>query len=426
MIIPSIDIMTGTTVQLIGGETKALEAGDPRAVARRFSLVGELAVIDLDAARNEGSNASIIEELVTRYQCRVGGGIRDYETAVRWLDAGAANIIIGTAASPELLRRLPRDRIIAALDCRHGEVVVDGWRTGTGRPLEERLVELRDFVGGFLVTFVELEGRMEGIDLDAVRAVRECAGDTRLTVAGGITTAEEIRALDQLGIDAQVGMALYTERLDLSEAFLAPATPGGPDTLWPTVVVDENQVALGLAWSDRESVRQALQREAGVYHSRKRGLWVKGETSGDTQELLRMDLDCDRDALRFTVRQRGQGFCHTGTRTCWGADIGLNRLHRRLRERAVQAPGGSYTRRLMTDPGLLDAKLREEAEELIEAKTPGEITSEAADLIYFALVKTIAGGSSLEEVARKLDRRERRVTRRPGDAKPKGRDLREQ
>ncbi|MGE3292515.1 MAG: HisA/HisF-related TIM barrel protein, partial [Geminicoccaceae bacterium] len=160
MIVPSIDLQGGQTVQLVGGAAKAIDAGDPTPIAERFSLAGEIAVIDLDAAMRKGSNAALIEGLLPRFACRVGGGIRDVETAVRWLDQGARKVILGTAARPEILSRLPRERVIAALDARHGEVVVEGWQEGTGRGILERIAELKPYAAGFLVTFVELEGRM--------------------------------------------------------------------------------------------------------------------------------------------------------------------------------------------------------------------------------------------------------------------------
>ena len=195
-------------------------------------------------------------------------------------------------------------------------------------------------------------------------------------------------------------------------------TSDRPDGLWPTVVTDERGVALGLAWSNIESLRAAVQARTGVYHSRTRGLWRKGETSGATQQLVRVNLDCDRDALRFTVRQAGSGFCHRSTRTCWGADHGLGELARRLSERLRSAPAGSYTRRLLDDRKLLESKLVEEARELAEATDPGGAAWEAADVMYFTLVALARAGVPLEAVEAELDRRSLRVHRRAGDAKP--------
>ncbi len=417
MIIPSIDLMGGQAVQLIGGKERAIDAGDPRPIAETFRLAGDIAVIDLDAALGQGDNADLIKELVRMAPCRVGGGIRDIETAIRWLDAGADKIILGTAAKPEILSELPPERVIAALDAVRGEVVTHGWTTKTGATVEDRMAELKGLVGGFLVTFVEREGRMEGIDLDGIAKLKDAAGDADLTVAGGFTTPEDIAAADKLGADAQVGMALYSGRLHLADAIAAPLTSDRPDGLWPTVVTDEHGVALGLAYSDLQSLRAAVDGRVGAYHSRSRGLWIKGKTSGATQELLNIDLDCDRDTLRYRVRQAAPGFCHLDTHTCWGEADGLPALARLIAARRDAAPEGSYTRRLFTEAGLLDAKLVEEAGELAAAADKGEITHETADLIYFTLTAMARAGVDLADVEHELAQRAKRLTRRPGDKK---------
>jgi len=412
MIVPSIDLQGGQAVQLVEGRELAIQAGDPRPLAERFAVAGEIAVIDLDAAMGKGANAALIEDLVARAPCRVGGGIRDEATAVRWLDAGARRIILGTAARPELLAKLPRDRLIAALDARDGEVVVEGWTQPTGRRVLERVAELKDLVGGFLVTLVEREGRMGGTDLAFAKAVVDAAGDAKVTIAGGVTEAAEIRDLDALGAEAQVGMALYSGRLDLGDAIAAPLRSDRPDGLWPTVVVDERGVALGLVYSSAESVRAAVAERRGIYQSRSRGLWRKGESSGATQELVRIDPDCDRDALRFVVRQGDPGFCHLGRRTCFGDDDGLGALMRRLHDRKRAAPNGSYSRRLFENPELLASKLAEEAGELARADGRGEVVHEAADVLFFTLARLAAAGVDLIEVERHLDHRALRLTRR--------------
>ncbi len=417
MIIPSIDLMGGHAVQLIGGKEKAIDAGDPIPIAQKFRLAGEIAVVDLDAALRQGDNAEVIKKLVRVAPCRVGGGIRDAQSALDWLDAGVTKVVLGTAATPEILKQLPKDRVVAALDAVDGEVVVDGWRTKTGTGIIDRMKELREYAGGFLVTFVEREGRMKGTAMKRVAALKEACGDAQLTVAGGFTTPEEIAEADALGADAQVGMALYSGRMDLGDAIAAPLSSDRPDGLWPTVVVDAHGVALGLAYSNLESLREAVKRQRGVYHSRSRGLWIKGETSGATQKLLRVDLDCDRDALRFTVAQGGSGFCHLDTRTCWGDDAGITHLARRLAGRLSNAPQGSYTARLFRDADLLKAKLLEEAGELADAQSKDAIVWEAADLIYFTLAKMVSKGVGLDEVERELDRRSLKISRRPGNAK---------
>jgi phosphoribosyl-ATP pyrophosphohydrolase/phosphoribosyl-AMP cyclohydrolase len=420
VIIPSIDLMGGQAVQLVGGKEKVLEAGDPRPLAETFRLAGEIAVVDLDAALGQGDNTALIRELCRIAPCRVGGGIRDVKRARAWLDAGAQSVVLGTAAVPEVLAELPRERVVVALDCVDGEVVVDGWRKRTGRDVIERIAELEPYAGGFLVTFVEREGRMQGIDLARVeQVVSAVKGKARVTVAGGVTTLDEVAAIDRLGADAQVGMALYKGEMALADAIAAPLKTDHPDGLWATVICDERGTALGLAWSNLDSLRAAVDKRRGAYYSRSRKkLWIKGESSGAVQQLLRIDADCDRDALRFTVKQQDPGFCHEDTWTCWGPDQGLGVLARRLAQRAAQAPAGSYTQRLLNDSALLEAKLVEEAKELAQAEGTEHVTAEAADLIYFALVALSRSGVPLAEVERELDRRALKVSRRPGDAKP--------
>jgi len=422
MIVPSIDIQNGSTVQLVGGQKLELDAGDPRGWARKFSPLGPVAVIDLDAATGRGSNAELIRQLLPLARCRVGGGIRDVATAIQWLDWGAESVIIGTAARPELLCQIPAERLIVALDSIDDEIVVEGWQARTGRKTLDRIHELKSLVGGFLVTFVEREGRLGGTRMDMARKIIDAAGDVRVTVAGGITTAEEIAQLDRWGADSQVGMALYQNRISLAEAFAAPLVSDREDGLWPTVVVDEEGRALGLAYSSAESLGIALETGSGVYHSRKRGVWIKGETSGARQKLLRVDADCDRDALRFTVSQSGPGFCHLSQDTCWGNKTGISALARIIANRLDDETSGSYTRRLANDPALLSAKILEEARELVDAGEAGHVVDEASDLVYFTLVKLATSGCSWSEVAAELDRRQLKVTRRPGDAKPATRE----
>jgi len=417
MIIPSIDIMDGQAVQLVGGKEKKLDAGDPIVIAERFGIAGEIAVVDLDAALGRGNNKEIIKKLLRIAPCRVGGGIRDVNAALEWLDLGATKIVIGTRAVPEVLKELPKDRVIAALDAENDEVVVDGWREKTGRTVLSRMEEIRDLVSGFLVTFVEKEGRMGGTQMHKVAELVAAAGNARLTIAGGVTTAEEIGELDRLGADAQVGMAIYTGKLGLADAIVAPLTSERSDGLWPTVVVDESGKALGLCWSSAESVNEAVRTQSGVYHSRKRGIWRKGETSGATQELIRIFLDCDRDALCFKVRQKGDGFCHLKTDTCWGDELGFGALQKRIEKALSSDDKNSYTKRLLADPKLLRSKLLEEAKELADASGEAEVKWEAADLLYFVSAVLREKGVSLAEVEAELDFRALKISRRGGDAK---------
>lgn len=420
MIIPSIDIQHGKTVQLIGGKELAIEAGDPMPIAETFSRVGELAIIDLDAARGETSqNRSKILDVVRKYPARVGGGIRSVDAALDWLDAGASRVILGTAARPEVLGQLPKERVIAALDAQHDEVVVQGWTQGTGMSLKSAISEIRHLVGGFLITRVEKEGRMGGIDIEDACRLRDACGDARLTLAGGVATAQEVALLDKEGIDAQVGMAIYRGVFSCADALSEILVSDRPDGLWPTVVCDAHGVALGLAYSSRRSLEASLRTGEVHYESRKRGLWRKGASSGATQRLLRASLDCDRDTLRFVVLQNQPGFCHEKRWTCFdGEDFGVACLDRTIAERRRGLVPGSYTSRLFQDQTLLNSKVLEEAHELVDAQSREELVHEMADLLYFTLVKGASKDVRLIDLESELARRARRIRRRGGDAKP--------
>ncbi|KAF2721363.1 histidine biosynthesis trifunctional-protein [Polychaeton citri CBS 116435] len=205
--------------------------------------------------------------------------------------------------------------------------------------------------------------------------------------------------------------------IKVSGLLLAQAKSDRTDGLFTTLVTDERGIALGLVYSNAESVTESMRCGRGVYHSRKRGLWRKGDTSGDWQELIRIGYDCDQDCFIFTVRQMGKGFCHLQTSTCFGEYRGLSKLQKTLKNRKESAPAGSYTARLFNDSKMLNAKIMEEAQELCDAQTKEEIAAEAADILYFALTKATAAGVSLEDIERNLDAKSVKVKRRKGDAK---------
>ena len=212
-----------------------------------------------------------------------------------------------------------------------------------------------------------------------------------------------------------------SEYLSIADAFLASVHSDRPDGLFPTVVSSYNHSTkpLGLVYSSRESVAEAIKTCKGVYQSRKHGLWRKGETSGAVQEVTSIKADCDSDALLFEVVQHGSGFCHLPQPTCFGTTSGVAKLEDTLKARYASAPEGSYTKRLFSDDKLLRSKIMEEAEELCDATTKEEVAFEAADLVYFALTRCISKGVAWRDIEAALDRKSLKVTRRKGDAKPK-------
>ena len=226
MIVPCIDLQDGKVVQLVQGKEKALEGEAPLVMLERFHGFPEIQVIDLDAAMGRGANDSIVELLAGRARCRVGGGVRSPERALALVEQGAAQVIVGTAAFTrngihvELLESIAaaigKERILVALDSKYGKIVVKGWQESTELKAVEVLQQLEPYCGGFLCTYVDKEGMLAGTDLDWFRQLR--AGTALpITAAGGITTLDDIRALQAMNIHSAVGMAIYTGLLDLNE-----------------------------------------------------------------------------------------------------------------------------------------------------------------------------------------------------------------
>jgi phosphoribosylformimino-5-aminoimidazole carboxamide ribotide isomerase len=220
MIIPCIDLMDSKVVQLVQGRDKALEGDAPLQMLKKFSAFPEIQVIDLDAAMGKGENSNLVELLATRAKCRVGGGVRTPERAKRLVELGAHRVIVGTAAFTPVIKEIAAavgpEKILIALDSKHGKIVVKGWQEATNFTAEEIVNSLEPYCGGFLCTYVDKEGMMQGTDLDWFRRLR-AATKHEITAAGGITTIDDIRALAEINVHAALGMAIYTGRLDLGE-----------------------------------------------------------------------------------------------------------------------------------------------------------------------------------------------------------------
>lgn len=408
MLIPSIDLVKGRAVQLRHGrELELVSDADPRDLARRFGRFGEVAVVDLDAARGTGDNLALVEELCALAPCRVGGGIRDVERAGRLLRAGARKLMIGTRADPGFLGQLNPTRVIAAVDARDDRVVAEGWTVTCDESPVARARRLEPYVSGFLYTMVEREGTQTGVDLARVKQLAGAV--TRpVTAAGGIASLDEVVELDRLGVDAQVGMALYKGAFSPAAAFAAVVRFADDGTA-PTVVQDarDGRVLL-VAQSTRATLVEAVESGDVVLHSRRRGRWRKGDTSGHTQRVLRAEVDCDRDAVLFHVVPAGPA-CHRGTESCFGErPFSLPLLEERIRARATAPERDSYTRRLLDDPVARRAKILEEANELVEADSVTQARWEAADLLYHVLVDLAARGVPLSAVVTELEARRRR------------------
>jgi len=230
MLIPSIDLMGGKIVQLVQGERKRLEFSDFDAWIARFSAFPMVQLIDLDAAKGEGSNAEIISAFTHRLPCQVGGGIRSIAAAEKMLALGARRVILGSALIHEgkadisfahdAAKIIGSQTLVFAIDSKGGQVAIRGWREVVPTTPFEMIAALEPYCEAFLYTHIDTEGLMQGIPMQAVRQLR-AATTKQLIVAGGIATHEEVEQLDAMRVDAVVGMAIYTGRINLDAVSVA-------------------------------------------------------------------------------------------------------------------------------------------------------------------------------------------------------------
>ncbi|KAA8907412.1 hypothetical protein TRICI_004991 [Trichomonascus ciferrii] len=354
-------------------------------VIEEFKVLGHV-LVPVEAADAEGiKNAfSVINVSVLDLK-----GELSVEAGIKLLDAGAAKIFTSVEQVNALAEAgVGPSRLVSVDDkdvdseANSGVLLKDG---GEGckefaKSLEKKLVK----TGGAKVCYAL------GID------------DPKIDIGPAIAVIEAEK------VNAELAALFAASRL----------TTDRPDGLYTTLVVDQDDKALGLVYSSDESIKEAIRTQTGVYQSRRHGLWYKGATSGCTQQLLRLDLDCDSDCLKAVVVQK-DAFCHNNTVTCFGEERGVSAMEKTLISRKINAPQGSYTARLFNDEKLLNAKIMEEAEELCEAKSKDEVAWEAADLIYFAMTKLAREGVSWADVENNLDAKARKISRRKGDAKPK-------
>jgi phosphoribosylformimino-5-aminoimidazole carboxamide ribotide isomerase len=224
VLIPSIDLMGGKIVQLVQGSRKELEFDDFEGWANRFANFPLVQLIDLDAAMGRDPNSKLIEFFVKRLPCQVGGGIRTMEAARTVLELGAQRVIFGSALilddqiniafAKQIASEIGEDKLVFGVDSKGGKVAIRGWREMTAISPLKMIQALDPFCSAFLYTHIDTEGLMTGLPLEAIRPLRE-ATSKQLIVAGGIATSAEVEQLHTMGIDAVVGMALYSGRMSL-------------------------------------------------------------------------------------------------------------------------------------------------------------------------------------------------------------------
>ncbi|GAA6037275.1 hypothetical protein JCM8097_008657 [Rhodosporidiobolus ruineniae] len=351
------------------------------------------------------------------------------EDAIKLLDKGARRVV---SKNPAYLAQVPAHRLVLHLD----------------KP-DAALLSNPDLLNSISAVLLETSSFVE-TELQPLRAaLKPAAGRPReLFVLSASRAPEQVLAqpsafklmaktvngtsvIPSSLLSTSLGNLLIPHpdegKLSLATLFTSALRSDRPDGLFATVPVSYTSVTtpLGLVYSSAESIAHSILSGDAVYYSRSRnGLWRKGETSGAMQRVERIRVDCDYDALEFAVVESGpngekEGFCHVPEQTsCFGGIGGLAELESTLKQRMADAPAGSYTKRLFSEPQLLRAKIMEEAGEVCDAETKEDLAGEVADLLYFTLTRAVSMGVSLKDVQAVLEKRSLKVTRRKGDAKP--------
>ena len=431
MVISSIDLKDGRVVQLRNGKDLILERDDAEALIDEFNFYGEVAVIDLDAAmgktdlKGNTANTPILKKLLRKGNVRTGGGVRSVKRAKELISLGAEKVIVGSAAFrsdarsggeilnteflEELVAAIGKQRVIISVDSLNGNIAVKGWTETLQVPLTEAACAAEKYCSELLFTCVEKEGCMQGTDMELVKKLRN-AVSCRVVAAGGVSSVEEIRALEKIGCDVQLGMALYTKKVSLDQAFIECVNWEKCGELVPVIAQKERGEVLMLGYANRAALEKTFETKRLTFFSRTReALWTKGETSGHFLEVKKLRADCDRDTILATVIPHGP-VCHTGSFTCFSSEAdeasSLERLYETIRDRFANPAPGSYTATL--DAKRVREKIAEESAELCEAQGFDEVVWEAADLIYFVSVLLQKEKVSWNDVLGELDRRHKK------------------
>lgn len=429
MVISSIDLKNGHVVQLKNGKELVLQRDDADALISQFDLYGEVAVIDLDAAlgnvdaKGNTVNTPLLKSLLHKGNVRTGGGIRTVKRAKELISLGAEKVIIGSAAwnshpengsvlnegfLNELVQAIGKDRIIISVDAINGKIAVKGWTETIDISLVDGAKQAEKFCSELLFTCVEKEGCMQGTNMEYVKQLRD-AVHCRVVVAGGVSSVPEIKELEKLHCDVQLGMALYTNKVALKDAFIA-CLDFEKMPMIPVIAQSVNGEVLMQGFANEQAFEKTFETGKLTFWSRSRNeLWTKGDTSGNFLNVVKMRADCDRDCVLATVLPTGPS-CHTGSWTCFGTDpdekSSMGRLYNIIADRFANPKPGSYTATL--DAKRVREKVEEEAEELCEAETKEDVIWEAADLLYFVNVLLYKEGVTWQDVYNELDKRHKK------------------
>ena len=418
LFIPTLDISEGKAVIVKNGSTDKI-IGDPLEKALFLSITKNFQAIDIDRAKGTGDNKEIIKTITALYPCYVGGGIRTYEDALEMINSGARRVIISTAAD-ELINKIPKDRLILAIDIDENmNVMTHGRNVSTSVSVFDILTKYQFEVEMISITFHHTEGTISGIPIEMIRQIKSHIKNPnlKLTCGGGISSIKEIETLAEIEITPHFGAGFWRRKFTLGEVFRTVLNAkkqkewiinSAGEFVFPCIVQNVHGIVLSLVNCTLEAIRLSVDMRIATFYSKDReNLWIKGATSGNFHKVLSVHLNCDRTCMRMVVDGDGKNFCHLDQESCFGycdpARGSMKTLQYHINNRLSDQ--NSYVFKMMNNQGLIQGKILEQSQGLITANTKENIISEASDLLFFTTMFLTSNKISIELIEKELLRK---------------------
>jgi ATP phosphoribosyltransferase len=432
-IIPTIDLYNGLAV-IVNKGLVCEEIGDPFECVEKISTSPYFQVTDLNRAFGDQiNNKEIIKQFCFEHNCYVAGGIRSYEDAIEFLNAGAKRVAVSTN-SIDIVEKIDKNRLILSLDINeNNQLLVNGRKEVLEETIFERIGKLHKNIELICITFHQTEGTNSGQPeyqlTDILNFMNNNYPDIHITVAGGINSCQEIKKLLDLGINPQFGYGIWKNIFTIGEAMVQMLNENkqvkwikNKDNLalYPTIVQSKNGKILGCVYSSKDTLQMSIDSKKAIFYSRdSESVWLKGLTSENYFFVKKISFSCDRTSLVMVVEpfdHRKNLFCHKNTESCFcyrdptSSDLGNISDYLQKIVKAYDDGNYSYTKKLIGSPNLLRYKLFEELQEFITANTEN-IISEAADLIYHLILYLIQNNGQMDGVLNELNRRKWQINK---------------
>ena len=427
--IPTLDISDGRAILVKHGK-KYKDNGDPLEKAKFISIHKHFQIVDIDGAvtNNVKNNRELIKHIVKKYPCYVGGGIRTLEIASEYLNSSARRVVI--SSNPDLLLKLPKDRVILAVDLdKDNSILINGRTKKSDMTLVQFLDTYAKYTDILSVTFHDNEGTMEGVPEAQIHELKKIT-DTyslKLICAGGISSIKDITFLTNNSIIPQFGSGFWQGHFTLGDVYsLLPNIKkkvllnDKSERMFPCIVQSNTGLVLGLTYMTSNALKLSVDTRVATFYSREHeNIWIKGATSGNYHTVEKVHFCCDNSAIRIVVDSTTD-FCHMGTKSCFGhtdpSRGNLNNINSHI-TKAVTSHDSGYTSEIIKDGYKLKTKLIEEIGELIYADTEQEKIAESADVFYFLLLYLQNQGLDIKDIEAELIKRQYKILKEPVIAK---------